>query len=359
MRKLFVPALALLVLTYAMLAQAQRGGGPPSMPPAPGSLPSRNFEKIADGVYYGTSTGSITTVSNVVVVVNDEDVLIVDPGVTPGAATALVEDVKKLTNKPIKYVVDSHYHYDHALGNQIFGNDVTIIGHDTVRQRLNGPHSLKQRTYLMNSTAAIANRFTQLKQQIADAKDPQERAVYERQLAIHQQYADEQPKITPKPPNATLSRDMTLYRGNREIQIRFLGRAHTDGDIVVFLPRERIIATGDMITGALSYTGDAFIQEWPATLEAVMALGFDTVLPGHGAPFKGKDHIRNLQAYWRDFYQQAEAFRKQGVAPEEAAKRIDLTKHAGVIPAAKNPGVDVRGVDRIYDLAANPNAPVR
>jgi hypothetical protein len=88
MRKLFVPALALLVLTYAMLAQAQRGGGPPSMPPAPGSLPSRNFEKIADGVYYGTSTGSITTVSNAVVVVNDEDVLIVDPGVTPGARTS-------------------------------------------------------------------------------------------------------------------------------------------------------------------------------------------------------------------------------------------------------------------------------
>jgi glyoxylase-like metal-dependent hydrolase (beta-lactamase superfamily II) len=211
----------------------------------------------------------------------------------------------------------------------------------------------------MNSTAAIANRFTLLKRQISEAKDAQERAVYERQLAIHQQYADEQPKLRVTPPNATLSRDMTLHRGSREIQIRFLGRAHTDGDIVVFLPRERIVATGDMITSALSYTGDAFVQEWPATLEAVMALDFDTVLPGHGNVFKGKDHIRNLQAYWRDFYQQAEAFRKQGVPPEEAAKRMDLTKHAGAIPAAKNPGVDPRGVDRIYDLAANPNAPVR
>jgi cyclase len=295
----------------------------------------------------------------VVVVVNDDDVLIVDPGVTPGAATALIADVKTLTNKPIKYVVDSHYHYDHAFGNQVFGPDVTIIGHDTVRRRLSGPDSLKQRTYLMNSTAAIASRFTQLKQQIAEAKDANERAVYERQLAIHQQYADEQPKIKPTPPNSTLSRDMTLYRGSREIQIRFFGRAHTDGDIVVFLPRERMIATGDMITSALSYTGDAFVEEWPATLEGVMSLDFDTVLPGHGTVFKGKEHIRNLQAYWRDFYQQATALRKQGVSPEEAAKRIDLTKHAGVIAAAKTPGVDVRGIDRIYDLAANANAPVR
>ena len=358
MRKLFVPALALLVLTYAMLAQAQRGGGTPAMPPVPGSLPTRNFEKVTEGVYYGTATGSMTTVSNVVVVVNDDDVLIVDPGVTPGAATALVADVKKLTNKPIKYVVDSHYHYDHAFGNQVFGPDVTIIGHDTVRRRLSGPAVLKQRTYLMNSSAAIATRFTQLKRQIAEAKDASERAVYERQLAIHQQYADEQPKIKPTPPNSTLSRDMTLYRGSREIQIRFFGRAHTDGDIVVFLPRERIVATGDMITSALSYTGDAFVEEWPATLEGVMSLDFDTVLPGHGNVFKGKEHIRNLQAYWRDFYQQVTALRKQGVSPEEAAKRIDLTKHAGAIPAAKAP-IDPRGVDRIYDLAANPNAPVR
>ena len=359
MRKLFVPALALLVLTYAMLAQAQRGGGPPAMPPEPGSLPAHRFEKVTEGVYYATATGSVTIGSNAVVIVNDEDVMLVDPGISAAAATTFLADVKTLTPKPVKYVVDTHYHYDHAFGNQVFGPDVTIIGHDTTRRRLAGPGSLKERTYLTNSTAAIANRFTLLKRQISEAKDPKERAIYERQLVIHQQYADEQPKLRPTPPNATLSRDMTLHRGSREIQIRFLGRAHTDGDIVVFLPKERMVATGDMITSALSYTGDAFVAEWPATLEAVMALDFDTVLPGHGNVFKGKDHIRNLQAYWRDFYQQAEAFRKQGVTPEEAAKRIDLTKHAGAIPAAKNPGVDPRGVDRIYDLAANPNAPVR
>ena len=84
MRKLFVPALALLVLTYAMLAQAQRGGGPPTMPPAPGSLPAHQFEKVAEGVYYATATGSMTIGSNAVVIVNDEDVLLVDPGITAG-----------------------------------------------------------------------------------------------------------------------------------------------------------------------------------------------------------------------------------------------------------------------------------
>ena len=97
--------------------------------------------------------------------------MLVDPGISAAAATTFIADVKTLTPKPVKYVVDTHYHYDHAFGNQVFGPDVTIIGHDTTRRRLNGPGSLKERTYLTNSTAAIANRFTLLKRQISEAKD--------------------------------------------------------------------------------------------------------------------------------------------------------------------------------------------
>ena len=349
---------ALLVLAWAMLAQAQRGGGTPAMPPVPGSLPAHRFEKVAEGVYFSTTTGSINTGSNGAVIVNADDVLIVDPGITPAAGRAFIEDVKTLTNKPVKYVVDTHYHYDHAFANQVFGPDVTLIGHDLTRRHLLA-NVMQQRTYQTNGVQAIATTFTRLRDQIAKAPDAQQKAVFERQLAIHQAYADQQKLIKPTPPTTTLTNDLTIHRGGREIQIRFVGRAHTDGDVVVFLPQERIVATGDMVTNGLSFTGDAFVQEWPATLEKLMTLDFDTVMPGHGAVFKGKDNIRNLAAYWRDFYQQASTFCKQGVAPEEAAKKMDLTKHAGAIPAAKTPGVDVRGVDRVCDLMANPNAPVR
>jgi glyoxylase-like metal-dependent hydrolase (beta-lactamase superfamily II) len=358
LRNGLISAGAFLILAWAMLAQAQRGGAALTMPPVPGSLPAHKFEKVAEGVYFSTSTGSMNTGSNGAVIVNADDVLIVDPGITPAAARAFIADVKTLTNKPVRYVVDTHYHYDHAFGNQVFGPDVTLIGHDMTRRHLMS-NVLQQRTYQTNGVGAIATTFTRLRDQIAKAADPKEKAVLERQLAIHQAYADDQKNIKPTPPTTTLTNDLTLHRGGREIQIRFLGRAHTDGDVVVFLPRERIVATGDMITNGLSYTGDAFVQEWPATLEKVMALDFDTVMPGHGAVFKGKDHIRNLQAYWRDFYTQASDFCKRKVPPEQAAKQIDLTKHAAAIPAAKTPGVDVRGVDRVCDLMANPNAPVR
>ncbi|MCM3878504.1 MAG: MBL fold metallo-hydrolase [Vicinamibacterales bacterium] len=357
-RHALISITALLTLAWALLAQAQRAGGPMTMPPAPGSLPAHKFEKVAEGVYFSTGTGSINTGSNGAVIVNADDVLIVDPGITAAAARSFVADVKTLTPKPIKYVVDTHYHYDHAFGNQVFGPDVTLIGHDMTRRHLMA-NVLQQRTYQTNSVQAIASRFTQLNDQIAKATDPQEKAVLQRQLAIHQQYADEQKLIKPTPPTTTLTNDLTLHRGGREIQIRFMGRAHTDGDVVVFLPQEKIVATGDMVTNGLSYTGDAFVQEWPATLEKVMTLDFETVMPGHGAVFKGKEHMKNLQAYWRDFYTQASDACRRGIAPEEAAKKIDLTKHAAAIPAAKAPGVDARGVDRVCDLMKNPNAPVR
>ena len=355
MRTTLVACAACLVLAWAMLAHAQRGGL--TMPPAPGSLPAHKFEKVAEGVYFSTGTGSINTGSNGAVIVNADDVLIVDPGITAAAARAFIADVKTLTNKPIKYVVDTHYHYDHAFGNQVFGPEVTLIGHDMTRRHLLS-NVLQQRTYQTNGLQAIAARFADLNDQIAKAANPQDKAVLQRQLAIHQQYADEQKLIRPTPPTTTLANDLTLHRGGREIQVRFLGRAHTDGDVVVFLPQEKIVATGDMVAGGLSYTGDAFVQEWPATLEKLAALDFDTVMPGHGSVFKGKDHIKNLQAYWRDFYAQASDLCKRGVAPAEAAKQMDLTKHATAIPAAKAP-IDVRGVDRVCDLLANANAPVR
>src|SRR5579871_3576368 len=87
------------------------------------------FEKIADGVYYASVTMPGLG-SNNVVIVNDTDVMVVDTGTSPAAARAFVEDVKKITDKPIKYVVNTHFHYDHTAGNQIFGPDVQIMATD-------------------------------------------------------------------------------------------------------------------------------------------------------------------------------------------------------------------------------------
>jgi glyoxylase-like metal-dependent hydrolase (beta-lactamase superfamily II) len=158
--------------------------------------------------------------------------------------------------------------------------------------------------------------------------------------------------VKPAPPTITLTETMTLYRGGREIRLLFLGRGHTGGDIVVYLPKERVVATGDLLVAALSYLGDAYVEEWGATLDRLRALDFDWVLPGHGDAFQGKDKIGQFQAYLTDFWQQARKLHDAGVSAEDAARRIDLRSHAANYPTAaalKEVGVLNHGVYRAYD----------
>ena len=364
----FVFTVALLIAAWAILDAQQRGGGPGGLPsagrgggpqPPVGSMPSRRFEKITEGVYYVTSTGSMSVGSNAVVIVNDQDALLIDPGETPATAAAFVEDIKTITNKPVKVVVDSHYHFDHAHGNQIFGPDVTVIGHDRTYDMLAGNPLQGQAYATQAAPELLQQRLDTMKSQVATTTEPDARGQLERQILATQLRIVQEKAIKPTPPNTSFSQRMTLHRGGREIQILYLGRSHTDTDIVVLLPQERIACTGDMMESQISYAADAWVNEWPDTLEKLTALDFDTVLPGHGTPFKGKEKIRAFQTYLRDFYKQVMTLRKQGLSVEDAAKKVDLTSHAADWPQIRAVGADVRAVQRMYDLAGNPNAPLR
>ena len=170
----------------------------------------------------------------------------------------------------------------------------------------------------------------------------------------HRAHAKATQEVVVKPPNVTFTDSMVLYRGGREVQLHFLGRGHTGGDTMVFLPAERIVFTGDFFEGrpgggVLSYLGDAFIDEWPASLERLKALDFDVIVPGHGAPLRERKQIEDFQNYLRDFWRQASALRAQGVTAEQAPERIDLSKFAPQDgPRVAHP--DARAVLRAYEL---------
>ena len=136
------------------------------------------------------------------------------------------------------------------------------------------------------------------------------------------------------PPNVTLRTEMTLHRGSREIQLRFLGRGHTAGDVVVFLPRESVVITGDFLTAGLSNMSDSYPDEWVTSLDALKKLPFDTVLPGHGEAFTDKAKIDYFQAYLRDVWTDVGQLKQQGVsASRRRPSASDLTRHKGNIPA--------------------------
>jgi glyoxylase-like metal-dependent hydrolase (beta-lactamase superfamily II) len=105
------------------------------------------FNKVAEGVYHVVGTGALTVVGNGAVIVNDDDVVIVDDHVSPAAAWVLLEEVKKLTPKPVRYVINTHFHFDHAHGNQVFGAGVDIIGSEFTRQMLAGGKTLQMPLY--------------------------------------------------------------------------------------------------------------------------------------------------------------------------------------------------------------------
>ena len=146
---------------------------------------------------------------------------------------------------------------------------------------------------------------------------------------------------------------MTLYQGNREIQLHHFGRGHTGGDVVIFLPQERIVFTGDLMLLSLSYMGDGFVDEWPDTLEGLKSLDFDVILPGHGAPIQGKDRIELFQAFLRDLWQRVGALRSQELSAEQAAESVDMTDYRSNYPRLAAPGFDIRAIQRIYQLMDN------
>jgi cyclase len=346
---------ALVILTALLLAVAAFVDRTADTLSAQGQRPAGTnfsgkafrFNKVKEGVYHAIGTGALTVVGNSTVIVNDRDVIVVDDHVSPAAAWVLLEEIKSITDKPVTTVINTHFHFDHAHGNQIFGPDVQIIGHEFTRRALLDDPVSKPLYQSFYNFKTMETQIETQRKRVASEQDAAVRAKLQTQLTANENNLASQKELRPTPPNVTLTTQMTLHRGEREIQIRFLGRGHTAGDVVVYLPKEKAVITGDLLTSSTSNMSDSYPSEWAATLEELKKLDFDTVLPGHGEAFTDKAKIDYFQAYMRDVWTTVSALKKQGVPAEEAVKRADLSQHKQRFP---NPAVPLIGVQRIYAL---------
>ncbi|MBZ5558427.1 MAG: MBL fold metallo-hydrolase [Acidobacteriia bacterium] len=297
----------LVVCTIAFRAQT----------PAPPA--AHAFTQIAPGVYSAVGSGTSNAGSNSAVIVTQDDVVVVDSHMTPESGRVLLQEIKTLTDKPVRLLIDTHFHYDHTDGNQVFAPIADIIGHEYTRSRLAAPGYMQR-----GMLGDLLRRETPLSESLKGLK--------------------------PTPPNITLDDRMTLFRGDREIRLLYLGRGHTGGDVVVYLPKERVLCSGDLLVNGIANLVDGFVNEWPDALEKLKPIDFVDVIPGHGEPFKGKERIDWFQAYLRDLWTQATALHDQKVAAADAAKRIDMTAHKAHYPAINGPGVNPVAVSRIYEV---------
>ena len=341
------PLVALSLLAACQAPEPPAG----EIPPPPGSDyegPAFEFEEIVPGIYHARGTGSLAVGSHGAVIVNEDDVLLVESHISPAAAHAVVDEIEALTDKPVRYVVNTHYHFDHAHGNQIYPPDVHVIGHEVTREMLinGGSTGRSYQGYLGGLPAQIAA----LEERIGGIEDAEERSEAEGTLAYMRNFQAGLEATVPTGPNTTLSERMTLFRGDREIRLLFFGRGHTGGDVVVHLPRERVIITGDLLVPSLPYMGDGYLEEWAQTLEHLKGLEFDWVLPGHGSPFQDRERITHLQDYLRDLRAQAVALHAEGLSYEEAAARIDMSGHAERYPVIGGAGVPAVAVQRVFEL---------
>lgn len=341
---------AALLAVVGSTAQAAAQQAPENYPGGDYEGSAWRFERVRDNVYIGRGTGEITVMSNSGIVINENDVLLVDSHVSPAAAASLLAELREITDKPVRYVVDSHFHFDHAHGNQIYADSIEVIGHEYAREMLLAGASNTGRTHA-RFIGSIPGTIERIEEQLQDRSlSASDRTELEDRLRIQRAFKDATDAVVPTPPNITLNDRMTIFRGGREIQLHFFGRGHTGGDIVTYLPAERVVLTGDLLLPSLSYLGDAFVPDYIETLERLKELPFEVVIPGHGAPFTDRSVIDNFQAYLADFWGQVTEQHHSGATVDEARQRIDMRAHSDNYPQIRSVGVDREAVERAYEL---------
>jgi glyoxylase-like metal-dependent hydrolase (beta-lactamase superfamily II) len=228
-----------------------------------------SFDKLSDNAYAYTAEGD----PNTGIVVGDDAVMVIDTQATPVMAQDVIRRIREVTDKPIKYVVLSHYHAVRVLGASGYAPQHIIASHDT--------HDLIVERGEADMASEIG-RFPRLFRAVESV-----------------------PGLTW--PTIAFRGEMTLWLGKLEVKILQLGRGHSKGDTVVWLPQQKILFSGDLVEyGATPYCGDAYFTHWPATLDAIAALKPEKLVPGRGAalttPEQVKDGLDGTRAFVSELY---------------------------------------------------------
>jgi glyoxylase-like metal-dependent hydrolase (beta-lactamase superfamily II) len=294
------------------------------------------IQKIGDGVYAAIrkEPPGLTVNANSVFIINDNDVVVVDTTLTPGSAKETVAALRGLTNKPVKYVINTHWHDDHIMGNQVYRNafpGVDFIAHKNTREYLpvTGLANRKQAMSVQGYPGFIEFLRSCVEKNKSISGKPlseEERVTYLSDITIAERYMAENTEVEIVLPTITVEDHLTLQRGNRTIEIRYLGRGHTSGDIVVYLPKENIVIAGDLVIWPVPYVGNpqSHPGEWGASLEKLIALHADVIVPGHGPVLHDDSYLGLMARLFGSIRQQVEAAVARGESLDQTRQSVNL-----------------------------------
>src|SRR5215213_3983074 len=301
-----------------------------------GQAGSFEMVKLADGVYVArrTEPPGLTVNANSVFIINDADVVVVDATLTPGTAREELAALRKLTDKPVRYVINTHWHDDHIMGNVAYREafpGADFIAHEKTREYL-PTTGLKNRQMAMSPGGypgfidALKRRLEKNESVTGGPLDEEERAVISSDIKIGERYMAENPSAAVVLPTVTLRERLTLHRGARRIDILYLGRGHTSGDIVVHLPNEGIVVAGDLVIHPVPYVGNpqSHPGDWGETLERLLALKHTMIVPGHGPVLRGDTYVRLMSRLFSSMSQQVAAAAARGETLGQVRKSVNL-----------------------------------
>jgi glyoxylase-like metal-dependent hydrolase (beta-lactamase superfamily II) len=293
------------------------------------------IQNVADGVYFAFARPQAVANCNAAIFVNSADVLVVDAHSKPSAAAALIAQIKRqIATKPVRYLVDTHFHWDHSQGNagyrEAFGKDLKIIASDTTKKlqaqfsqaRLR--ESLDPHGHPFPSQPHIPVMLEATRRELSAAGSPEQKARIADRIRQLEAFEREMQNFSPVLPTVTFGKTYVIKDKAHDLHVEFHGRAHTAGDVVVFCPQKRVVATGDMILGTLPFLGDAFPREWPKTIDSVAKLAFDRVAGGHGAVQQGRQLMTGQRNYLEELAVRVEAGKKAGQPLSEIQKSMPV-----------------------------------
>jgi len=315
-----------------------------------------DIKPVADGVYAAISKPAYKVNCNAVIIFLGDSVLVVDTHSKPSAARALIAQIKKLTDKPVRYVVNTHFHWDHYQGNEAYPSSwpagIEIISSEATRdniQRLGIPR-------VKHEIVTMPEEIEQLKVDLAKATSAEQKETISKNLSEAEAYFAELRSMQVTLPTLTFDRSLILHRSNRTVQILWLGRGHTDGDVWVFLPKEKVLVCGDALHGWTPFMGDSYPYDWIKTLDAAEKLDFDYAIGGHGDVMKGKQKFELWKQYFQDLMDQTSAAYAAGASLDEAKKKVSaalVAKYAGQFTATFPQDVGAN-VGKAYQVIAFP-----
>jgi cyclase len=282
------------------------------------------IEKVADGVYAALARPQVMINCNAAIFVNSADVVVVDAHSKPSAAASLVAQIKKeVTAKPVRYLVNTHFHWDHTQGNSTYkagGAKLDIIASDTTKQLM----TQLARNRLKESLDSVAPMIDGLQARLAKAASPAERALRQDQIRQLEAYRTEMKNYSLELPTITFAKSYLIKDRAGDLHVEFHGRAHTAGDIVVFSPQKRVIAAGDTINGFLPNLADGYPKPWPATIDSFGQLPYDHLIAGHGPVHHDRTRIGQFRNYIEELTGLVEMGKKAGKPLAELQKALTV-----------------------------------